>query len=216
VKLTDLQARITRLDRLSRGHAKEIVLMKAANDPLLYLERKTYLHALHDALAGVEGARVALARARQRLERCPGKGGANDGTVETNPARGAAAGADRGRTGGASPGLADDDPALLQGLMTMPPPLEILGDWQVEGADLLAYPAWQARGLVTVKEVEECAWALCSAIDARLGEGAVKELLAWYDATPRVDVLAVLLGEVEQELMMRMVRQAAGAAGRTA
>jgi hypothetical protein len=39
------------------------------NDPLLYLERKAYLHALHDALAGVEGARVALARVRQRLER---------------------------------------------------------------------------------------------------------------------------------------------------
>ena len=100
--------------------------------------------------------------------------------------------------------------------MTLPPPLEILGDWQVEGADLLAYPAWRGRGLQTVKEVEEAAWALCSAIDARLGEGAAKELLAWYDATPRADVLAVLLGEVERELMIRMVRQAAGATGRSA
>ena len=78
----------------------------------------------------------------------------------------------------------------------MPPPLECLWDWAVEGADLLAYPAWRARRLVTVREVEEAAWALCSAIDARLGEGAAKELLAWYDATPRADVLAVLLGEI--------------------
>jgi hypothetical protein len=113
-------------------------------------------------------------------------------------------------------GLASDDPALLQGMMTMPPPLECLHDWQVEAADLTAYPAWRGRGLVTVKEVEECAWALCSGIDARLGEGAVKEVLAWYDATPRKDVRAVLLGEVEREMMIRMIRQAAGVAVRTA
>ena len=113
-------------------------------------------------------------------------------------------------------GLTDDDPALQQGLMTLPPPLECLHDWQVEGADLLAYPAWRARGLATVKEVEEAAWALCSAIDARLGEGAAKELLAWYDGTARADVLEVLLGEVEREMMIRMVRQAAGATGRSA
>ena len=113
-------------------------------------------------------------------------------------------------------GLVDDDPALLQGMMTIPPPLECLHDWQVEGADLLAYPAWRARGLVTVKEVEECAWALCSAIDARLGDGAAKELLGWHDAAPRPDVRHTLLGEVERELMMRLLRQAAGAAGRTA
>jgi hypothetical protein len=55
-----------------------------------------------------------------------------------------------------------------------------------------------------------------SAIDTRLGEGAARDLLAWYDATPRADVLAVLLGEVERELMIRMVRQAAGATGRSA
>jgi hypothetical protein len=41
-------------------------------------------------------------------------------------------------------------------------------------------------------------------------------LLGGYDGTARADVLAVLLGEVEREMMIRMVRQAAGAAGRTA
>jgi hypothetical protein len=74
--------------------------------------------------------------------------------------------------------MVSDDPALLQGMMTLPP-LECLHDWQVEGADLTAYSAWRGRGLVTVREVEEAAWALCSAIDARLGEGAAKELLGW-------------------------------------
>jgi hypothetical protein len=35
----------------------------------LYLERKAYLAAIQDALAGVEAARVLLAKVRQRLER---------------------------------------------------------------------------------------------------------------------------------------------------
>jgi hypothetical protein len=107
-------------------------------------------------------------------------------------------------------GLVDDDPALLQGMMTIPPPLECVGDWQVEGADLLAYPGWRARGLVTVNEVEEAAWALKSALDNRLGEGAAKDLLTWYDGTPRADVLAVLLGEVEEvrrELLAEIDRE---------
>jgi hypothetical protein len=33
------------------------------------LERRAYLGAIRDALAGVEGARVVLAKARHRLER---------------------------------------------------------------------------------------------------------------------------------------------------
>jgi len=41
-----IKRRIGWLDELSRGLAKEVVLMKAANDPLLYLERKAYLRAI--------------------------------------------------------------------------------------------------------------------------------------------------------------------------
>jgi hypothetical protein len=37
-----IKRRIGRLDELSRGLAKEIVLVKGANDPLLYLERNAY------------------------------------------------------------------------------------------------------------------------------------------------------------------------------
>jgi hypothetical protein len=70
-----IKQRIDRLDQLSRGLAKEVVLLRAANDPLLYLEQKAYLAGIQDALAGVEGARVALARARQRLLGQAGKGG---------------------------------------------------------------------------------------------------------------------------------------------
>jgi hypothetical protein len=64
----DVVARMHRLEELARGLAKEVALWKEGNDPLLYLERKSYLDGIQDALAGVEAARVVLARARLRLE----------------------------------------------------------------------------------------------------------------------------------------------------
>ena len=68
IELADLKARVRRLDELTRGLAREVAIWKQADDPLLYLERRAYLKAIQDALAGVESARVVLARARQRLE----------------------------------------------------------------------------------------------------------------------------------------------------
>jgi hypothetical protein len=63
-----IRAKHARLDQLSRGLAKETVVIKDAEDPLLYVERRDYLTALEDALAGVESARVVLAKALHRLE----------------------------------------------------------------------------------------------------------------------------------------------------
>jgi hypothetical protein len=68
MEIADLTARIERLDRLMRGLAREVLRWKEGNDPLLHVERRSYLDAVQDALAGVERARVVLARARQRLE----------------------------------------------------------------------------------------------------------------------------------------------------
>jgi hypothetical protein len=64
-------ARLRRLERLTRGLALELVLVGEAQDPLLRLERQAYLAALRHALAGVESARVALARATVRLSTTP-------------------------------------------------------------------------------------------------------------------------------------------------
>jgi hypothetical protein len=69
MNLADVSARVHRLDELARGLAKEVSLWKKGDDPLLFLERKAYLNAIQDALAGAEEARVVLVRARQRLER---------------------------------------------------------------------------------------------------------------------------------------------------
>ena len=67
MNLSNQSARVERLDQLSRGLSKEVILVRQGNDPLLYLERKAYLGAIQDALSGVEAARVTLAKARQRL-----------------------------------------------------------------------------------------------------------------------------------------------------
>lgn len=69
MNLDDLRARIARLDQLGRGLAKEVTIWRQGNDPLLYLERKAYLGAIQDALAGVEAARVLLGKVCQRLEK---------------------------------------------------------------------------------------------------------------------------------------------------
>jgi hypothetical protein len=66
--LPDVITRIQRLDELTRGLAKEMLLWKDGTGPLLYLERMAYLRAIQDALAGIETARIVLARARQRIE----------------------------------------------------------------------------------------------------------------------------------------------------
>jgi hypothetical protein len=67
IGVTDVVARVRRLEELARGLSREVALWKGANDPLLYLERRAYLNAIQDALAGLEEARVVLARAVQRI-----------------------------------------------------------------------------------------------------------------------------------------------------
>jgi hypothetical protein len=63
-----LQGRIDRLDQLVRGLAREVLFWQEDMGPLLYVERKQYLGAIHEALSGLDRARVTLARARQCLE----------------------------------------------------------------------------------------------------------------------------------------------------
>jgi hypothetical protein len=68
ISVADVAARVKRLDQLTRGLAKEVVIWDQHDDPLLFVERRAYLKAIRDALAGVESARVVLAKARQRIE----------------------------------------------------------------------------------------------------------------------------------------------------
>src|SRR5215210_7646809 len=95
--------------------------------------------------------------------------------------------------------LATDDPRLLQGATTTPPPLQCVQDWPVEAACALGYCGWVGGGLESVAEVEEYFARMCFEIDRRLGEpAACRWFLNWFDETLRERMRELLLAEVER------------------
>jgi len=68
MNLVDLKARVARFGALAKGLAKESGLWQHEEALLLFAERKLYLNAVMDALAGVEQARVVLIQVIQRTE----------------------------------------------------------------------------------------------------------------------------------------------------
>jgi hypothetical protein len=100
--------------------------------------------------------------------------------------------------------LERDDPRLLQGKTTEPPPLQCCADWPVEGADAIGFAYWQGDGLSTVGEVEEAFAQTCFKVDQLLGEpAACRFYVNWYDETPRDEMRAALLPEVQKSLSER-------------
>jgi hypothetical protein len=100
--------------------------------------------------------------------------------------------------------LERDDPALVQGATTVPPPLTTLQDWPCEGACLLAYAGWRGGGLTSVGEVEEFFAELCGRIDQAMGEpAACRYVMHAWDETPRDTMRAELLAEVRLALAGR-------------
>src|SRR5262249_39549333 len=101
--------------------------------------------------------------------------------------------------------LVNDDPRLLQGATTSPPPLQCVQAWPVEAACGLGYCGWQGEGLETVAEVEEFFARSCFEADQRLGEPAgVRWFLNWFDETPREAMRRLLLAEVNRSLAQRL------------
>jgi len=102
-------------------------------------------------------------------------------------------------------GLVTDDPRLLQGATTTPPPLQCVQEWPVEAACALGYCGWQGDGLETVAEVEEFFARMCFEIDQRMGEpAACRWFLNWFDDTPRDEMRRELLIEVQRTLAQRL------------
>ena len=100
--------------------------------------------------------------------------------------------------------LADDDPRLLQGATTAPPPCLDADDWPVEAACPLALCGWLGHGLETVGQVEEFFAAVCRLIDVSLDEQAgCRWFFNWVDETPREVMRRELLAEVELSLKER-------------
>jgi hypothetical protein len=101
--------------------------------------------------------------------------------------------------------LRGDDPRLVQGATTTPPPLLCVQDWPVEACCALGFCGWQGEGLGTVGEVEEHFAKCCFEADQRLGEpAACRWFLNWFDDTPRDDMRRELLAEVELALADRI------------
>lgn len=100
--------------------------------------------------------------------------------------------------------LADDDPRLLQGATTDPPPLQCVQDWPVTGACATAFCGWRGDGLTTVAEVEDYFGRVCFEADRKMGEpAACRWFLQWFDDTPRGEARHALLAEVRRELVLR-------------
>ena len=101
-------------------------------------------------------------------------------------------------------GLANDDPRLLQGATSTPPPLQCVQDWPVEAACALGFCGWQGDGLESVAEVEEFFARACFEADQRLGEAAAcRWFLNWFDDTSRDEMRKELLAEVERAIEER-------------
>lgn len=104
--------------------------------------------------------------------------------------------------------LKTDDPRLLQGATTQPPPLHCVQDWDVEGACLIPFAYWQGGLLKTVGDAEEAFARACYDCDQNLGTPAgCRELLNFWDSTPRDKARTEMLVEVRRELLRRPDRQ---------
>ena len=103
--------------------------------------------------------------------------------------------------------LLSDDQRLLQGATCQPPPIQALADWPCEAACLFGYCGvveLGGFGKAVVSETEEFFARMAFDIDAAMGEpSACRFLLNWYDDTPRDEMRAELLPEVERELAAR-------------
>ena len=71
LELADIKARVARLERLTRGLAKEAGMQRRAEDVLLFRERRQYLRAIQEALAGADAARVVLAAGEPMARKPP-------------------------------------------------------------------------------------------------------------------------------------------------
>jgi hypothetical protein len=81
---------------------------------------------------------------------------------------------------------------------------------------VVGYCGWQGDGLETVAEVEEFFARICFETDQALGEpAACRWFLNWFDETPRAEVRAQLLAEVNRTLGERRGQGGDPAASRT-
>ncbi len=100
--------------------------------------------------------------------------------------------------------LRTDDPRLMQGATTTPPPLISMTDEPCEGADAIGWIGWHGLPLHTVGQVEEWFARCCYETDQAMQEpAACRWLLEWFDDGNREMVFNSLAAEVYEELRKR-------------
>lgn len=78
--------------------------------------------------------------------------------------------------------LANDDPRLIQGATTTPPPLQCVSDWPCECACPIGWTTFRGNPEVTVGDVEEDFAMVCFEADQILGlPAACREFINWWD-----------------------------------
>ena len=103
--------------------------------------------------------------------------------------------------------LLRDDPRLLQGATTAPPPLRCVEDCPVEAACPITLTGWLGDGLSNVGECEEYFARMCYEIDQRLGEPAgCRWFISWSDEAPRDEMRRELLAEVRLAIGARLAQ----------
>jgi hypothetical protein len=106
--------------------------------------------------------------------------------------------------------LENDDPRLMQGVVSTPPALDALRDRAVEGACAVSYCGWRGEGLRTVGQIDEFFARTCEAADAAFNEpAACRYFLNWFDDVPRAEMRRELLAEVALAMQSRLARVAA-------
>lgn len=125
--------------------------------------------------------------------------------------------------------LLEDDPKLIQGATTSPPPLQVVLNWPVEAGDAIVYayvaahggfaqprvvsrihdsvviePGTDPGGCCQIKDAEEFFARVCFDADTALGEPSIcRWFINWFDDTPRDEMRRKLVVEVEREIARR-------------
>src|SRR5439155_17071091 len=103
--------------------------------------------------------------------------------------------------------LIHDDPRLLQGVVSSPPPLDAMRPCAVHGGCAIGMCGWLGDGLESVGEIEAFFSTVCESADAAFHEpAACRFFFNWYDEAPRLEMRRELLGEVNLALRGRLQR----------